>query len=73
MAEHDHGGGMPGMATDDMTGRGSPEEALHLRLTPMQRPTHTDSLRAAALVDTVQRTLGRYADPAVAEAAMQGV
>ena len=40
----------------------------HMMLTPMRPATHVDSVRAAAVADTLRRAIGRYADVRVAEA-----
>ncbi len=44
------------------------EEGPHMRLTPMRGATQADSVRAAAVADTLRRAIARYADVRVAEA-----
>ena len=40
----------------------------HMRMTALRTPTHADSVRARALVDTLRRALAKYRDVKVAEA-----
>ena len=47
---------------------GALTESPHMTLTPMRAPTHADSVRAAAVADTLRRAIARYADVRAAEA-----
>lgn len=44
------------------------EAGPHMTLTPMRPATHADSVRAAAVADTLRRAIARYADVGSAEA-----
>lgn len=68
------GQGMGGMVMDDPKGAAAHEamagkmsESAHMKMTPTRVPTHADSVRAAAVADTLRRALAKYADPAAAE------
>jgi hypothetical protein len=43
-------------------------ESPHMTLTPVRVPTRADSVRAAAVADTLRRAIARYADVRAAEA-----
>jgi len=47
---------------------GALTESPHMTLTPMRPGTHADSMRAAAVADTLRRAIARYADVRVAVA-----
>ena len=42
-------------------------EGAHMTLTPARTPTSADSIRAAAVADTLRRAIAKYADVRVAE------
>src|SRR5690242_1386567 len=46
----------------------SMDESAHMQLTPSRTPTPADSIRAAAVADTLRRAIAKYADVRVAEA-----
>ena len=76
-AQHDHkmssDSGAMTMAMPSM--QGAAEESMsaamdmnpHMRMTALRTPTHADSVRARALVDTLRRALAKYRDVKVAE------
>lgn len=43
-------------------------ESRHMRMTPSRTATHADSVRAAAIVDTLRRFMSKYADTTAAVA-----
>lgn len=62
------GGRSPADAQADHQMSQALEAGPHMTLTPMRPATHADSVRAAAVADTLRRAIARYADVRVAEA-----
>ena len=62
------GGRSPADAQTDHQMSQALEAGPHMTLTPMRPATHADSVRAAAVADTLRRAIARYADVHAAEA-----
>jgi hypothetical protein len=62
------GGSSPADAQADHQMSQALEAGPHMTLTPMRPATQADSVRAAAVADTLRRAIARYADVRVAEA-----